>query len=176
MLKIAVDDPGYLYVVSYAGHCCHKRAVAADEHVYPYAGRGGLVEFFHHLFVGDMVYLYLDPGLFSLAGSPDLVIDESNKAFAHIERRDKQMAECLLAEGSPDYVEHLVDFFFDLRVGGHHEIIGVHTGVSFMKISGPCHADIGSVPEGDVDYLGMDLQTFRSEHHVHACILHLLGI
>ena len=81
MLKIAVDDPGYLYVVSYAGHCCHKRAVAADEHVYPYAGRGGLVEFFHHLFVGDMVYLYLDPGLFPLAGSPDLVIDESNKAF-----------------------------------------------------------------------------------------------
>ncbi len=57
------------------------------------------------------------------------------------------MAECLLAEGSPDYVEHLSTSFFDLRVGGHHEIIGVHGRFLHEKFPVPCHADIGSVPE-----------------------------
>ena len=56
-------------------------------------------------------------------------------------------------------------------MGGHDGIIGIHTCVSFMKVS--C-ADAGnvSVTGTDMYQFGMNLQSLHSEDNVDACVLH----
>ena len=174
MLQIAVYYTNGMYVAAKPLTACYERAVAPEHDVYLHAGLRGGIKFLYNVRLGYMVYLHLYPCLAARACILYLLVDKTYYPCLHRVWRHHKFSEPELRERTVDKVEHLLNLSHDTLARRHHQIVGVHLGVTFMEVA---RTDTGNAAFGRlyIEQLRVNLKSLHAIYHVYAFFLHALA-